>query len=197
MTWFSPQKLAIFDPIQPRLYGSKVQKWSRTIIPYVWEVFWCNRSLKWAELWSQQPWEWPKRLKSEEKWPQNGQFLSIGIFLWHRNYSHINIYWHPWFGPIFSTFGYLEVSFAHNFFILLRMSWKEPAPFEVRFRFSLLSAHLIVEMCFEGFRHRGKCWDDGFHAFLREILFTETCPLRFLYPIPPCQPLYCLRSVSL
>ena len=95
---------------------------------YVWEVFWCNRSLKWAELWSQQPWEWPKRLKSEEKWPQNGQFLSIGIFLWHRNYSHINIYWHPWFGPIFSTFGYLEVSFAHNFFILLRMSWKEPAP---------------------------------------------------------------------
>ena len=128
MTWFSPQKLAIFDPIQPRLYGSKVQKWSRTIIPYVWEVFWCNRSLKWAELWSQQPWEWPKRLKSEEKWPQNGQFLSIGIFLWHRNYSHINIYWHPWFGPIFSTFGYLEVSFAHNFFILLRMSWKEPTP---------------------------------------------------------------------
>ena len=128
MTWFSPQKLAIFDPIQPRLYGSKVQKWSRTIIPYVWEVFWCNRSLKWAELWSQQPWEWPKRLKSEEKWPQNGQFLSIGIFLWHRNYSHINIYWHPWFGPIFSTFGYLELSFAHNFFILLRMSWKEPAP---------------------------------------------------------------------
>ena len=128
MTWFSPKKLAIFDPIQPRLYGSKVQKWSHTIIPYVWEVFWCNRSLKWAELWSQQPWEWPKRLKSEEKWPQNGQFLSIGIFLWHRNYSHINIYWHPWFGPIFSTFGYLEVSFAHNFFILLRMSWKEPAP---------------------------------------------------------------------
>ena len=71
-----------------------------------------------------------KKAQKWRKWPQNGQFLSIGIFLWHRNYSHINIYWHPWFGPIFSTFGYLEVSFAHNFFILLRMSWKEPAPLD-------------------------------------------------------------------
>ena len=31
-----------------------------------------NWSLKWGELWSQQPWEWPKKLKNEEKWPQNG-----------------------------------------------------------------------------------------------------------------------------
>ena len=69
--------------------------------------------------------------------------------------------------------------------------------FEVSFWFSLLSAHLIVETCFEGFRHRGKCWDDGFHAFLRQILSAKTCPLPFLYPIPPCQPLYFLRSVSL
>ena len=38
------------------------------------------------------------------------------------------VYWHPWLGPIFITFGYLEASFADNSFILLRMSWKEPAP---------------------------------------------------------------------
>ena len=55
-------------------------------------------------------------------------FLSHSGDLWRRNYSHINIYWHPWFGAIFSTFGYLEVLFADNSFIVLRMSWKEPAP---------------------------------------------------------------------
>ena len=59
---------------------------------------------------------------------KNGQFWSIGIFLWHRNHPHINIYWHPWFGAIFSSLGYLEVSFVDKSFVVLRMSWKEPAP---------------------------------------------------------------------
>ena len=44
------------------------------------------------------------------------------------NYFHMNIYWHSWFGKIITTFGYLEVSFVENSFIVLWTSWKEPAP---------------------------------------------------------------------
>ena len=32
-------------------------------------------------------------------------FWAIGGDLWRQNYFHINFYWHPWLGTIFSTFG--------------------------------------------------------------------------------------------
>ena len=52
--------------------------------------------------------------------------LEMSVF-WLQNYFHMNIYWHPWFSAIITTFGYMEVSFAQ---IVLWMSWKEPAPLE-------------------------------------------------------------------
>ena len=70
-------------------------------------------------------------------------FWAIGGDLWRRNYSHINIYWYPWLGAIFSIFGYLEVSFADNSFIVLRMSWKEPAPLSLHAQ-KVLCCMLII-----------------------------------------------------
>ena len=105
------------------------QKWLHNPTPHVSRVLGCDRSLKWAQLWSQQPREWPKGLKNEWKWPYYGYVWAIGVVLWRRDPYNMDIYWHPWFGAIFTTFGYLEVSFADNSFIVLRMSWKEPAPF--------------------------------------------------------------------
>ena len=54
----------------------------------------------------------------EGKWPYYGYLCAIVTALWLWNYFHMNIYWHPWFGAIFTTFGYLEVSFVDNSFIV-------------------------------------------------------------------------------
>ena len=40
----------------------------------------------------------------------------------------MNIYWHPWFGPVFSTLGYLEVSTAENSSLVWLPASKAPAP---------------------------------------------------------------------
>ena len=40
----------------------------------------------------------------------------------------MNIYWHPWFGPVFSTLGCLEVSMADNSSIVWPGASKAPAP---------------------------------------------------------------------
>ena len=104
------------------------QKWLHNPSPHASGVLGCDRCLKWAQLWSHQPRKWPKRLKNEWKWPYYGFLIAIRVVLWRRDSYNMNIYWHPWFGAIFTTFGYLEVSFADNSFIVLRMSWKEPAP---------------------------------------------------------------------
>ena len=40
----------------------------------------------------------------------------------------MNIYWHPWFGPVYSTFGCLEVSFADNSYLVWQGASKAPAP---------------------------------------------------------------------
>ena len=65
-----------------------------------------------------------KRRKMARIWP----FLSHRRwFMAPKLFSHQCLL-APIFGAIFSTFGYLEVPFNHNPYIVLRMSWKEPAP---------------------------------------------------------------------
>ena len=79
-------------------------------------------------MWSWQPKKWPRRSKNEEKWPYYGYFWAIGITLWRRDSYNMNIYWHPWFGPILSTFGCLEVSFAGNSSLVWLGVSEVPAP---------------------------------------------------------------------
>ena len=79
-------------------------------------------------MWSWQPKKWPKRSKYREKMPYHGYFWAIGIALWRRDSYNINIYWHPWFGPILSTFGCLEVPFADNSSLVWPGVSEVPAP---------------------------------------------------------------------
>ena len=60
--------------------------------------------------------------------PYHGYFWAIGIALWRRDSYNINIYWHPWFGPILGTFGCLEVSFADNSSLVWPGVSEVPAP---------------------------------------------------------------------
>ena len=82
-------------------------------------------------MWSWQPKKWPKRSKNRGKWPYYGYFWAIGIALWRRDSYNINIYWHPWFGPILSTFGCLEVSFPDNSSLVWLGVSEVPAPFAI------------------------------------------------------------------
>ena len=66
----------------------------------------------------------------------------------------MNIYWHPWSGPVYSTFGCLEVSFADISFIVLRMSWKEPA--HLRATTLKEKKYLLASMC----TLSSAAWDD-------------------------------------
>ena len=81
-------------------------------------------------MWSWQPKKWPKRSKNRGKWPYYGYFWAIGIALWRRDSYNINIYWHPWFGPILSTFGCLEVSFPDNSSLVWLGVSEVPAPLD-------------------------------------------------------------------
>ena len=67
----------------------------------------------------------------------------------------MNIYWHPWFGPLLSTFGCLEVSFTHNFSLVWPDASEVPAPFLhwcvwIKYSFSfvsLSSAVFLLSVC--------------------------------------------------
>ena len=70
-----------------------------------------------------------KKAKNEGKLPFYGYFLAIWVGLWRRDSNHSNIYWHPWFGPILSTFGCLEVSFAENSHLSLTRCFRGTSSF--------------------------------------------------------------------
>ena len=72
-----------------------------------------------------------KKAKNEGKLPFYGYFLAIWVGLWRRDSNHSNIYWHPWFGPILSTFGCLEVSFAENSHLSLTRCFRGTSSFAI------------------------------------------------------------------
>ena len=74
-----------------------------------------------------------KKAKNEGKLPFYGYFLAIWVGLWRRDSNHSNIYWHPWFGPILSTFGCLEVSFAENSHLSLTRCFRGTSSFEFEY----------------------------------------------------------------
>ena len=67
-------------------------------------------------------------LPTPTPWP----FLSHrGDGLWPKKIPSVNIYWHPWFGPLGNTFGCREVSFADNPLLCLTRCFRGTSSFEI------------------------------------------------------------------
>ena len=74
----------------------------------------------------------------------------------------MNIYWHPWFGPVYSTFGCLEVSFADNSYHSLTRCFKGTSSFSwMPFRNDLFCCDLgggLRGIWQHWSRHGWACW---------------------------------------
>ena len=76
-----------------------------------------------------------KLLKMAISWP----FLSHQEMAMAKKIPNMNIYWHPWSGPLGNTFGYLEVSFADNPLLSLTKFFRDSS-----FGKTLLSTIMVV-----------------------------------------------------